>query len=29
LGESQNTIYRLEQGEEKEIKIFPTIREKN
>jgi len=29
LGESQNTIYRLEQGEEKEIKISPTIREKN
>jgi len=28
LGESQNTIYRLEQGEEKEIKIPPTIREK-
>ena len=29
LGESQNTIYRLEQGEEKEIKIPSTIREKN
>ena len=29
LGESQNTIYRLEQGEETEIKISPTIREKN
>jgi len=29
LGESQNTIYRLEQGEETEIKIHPTIREKN
>ena len=29
LGESQNTIYRLEQGEEKEIKISPTIRGKN
>lgn len=29
LGESQNTIYRLEQGEETEIKIPPTIREKN
>lgn len=28
LGESQNTIYRLEQGEETEIKIPPTIREK-
>ena len=28
LGESQNTIYRLEEGEEKEIKIPPTIREK-
>ena len=25
LGESQNTIYRLEQGEETEIKIPPTI----
>jgi len=29
LGESQNTIYRLEQGEETEIKIPPSIREKN
>ena len=29
LGESQNTIYRLEQGEEIEIKIPPAIREKN
>ena len=29
LGESQNTIYRLEQGEEMEIKIPPTIRENN
>ena len=29
LGESQNTIYRLEQGEEMEIKIPPAIREKN
>ncbi len=29
LGESQNTIYRLEQGEEKEIKIPPSNREKN
>ena len=29
LGESQNTIYRLEEGEETEIKIPPTIREKN
>ena len=29
LGESQNTIYRLEQGEETEIKIPPKIREKN
>ena len=29
LGESQNTIYRLEQGEETEIKIPHTIREKN
>ena len=29
LGESQNTIYRLEQGEEMEIKITPAIREKN
>lgn len=29
LGESQNTIYRLEQGEETEIKIPPTIRGKN
>jgi probable phosphoglycerate mutase len=29
LGESQNTIFRLEQGEETEIKIPPTIREKN
>jgi len=29
LGESQNTIYRLEQGEETEIKIPRTIREKN
>ena len=29
LGESQNTIYRLEQGEEKEIKIPSSIREKN
>ena len=29
LGESQNTIYRLEQGEEKEIKISPTIRKEN
>ena len=29
LGESQNTIYRLEQGEETEIKIPPTIRENN
>ena len=28
LGESQNTIYRLEQGEETEIKIPPKIREK-
>ena len=28
LGESQNTIYRLEQGEEKEIKISPTIEKK-
>jgi len=28
LGESQNTIFRLEQGEETEIKIPPTIREK-
>ena len=27
LGESQNTIYRLEQGEETEIKILPSIRE--
>ena len=24
LGESQNTLYRLEQGEETEIKISPT-----
>ena len=29
LGESQNTIYRLEQGEETEIKIPRTIREIN
>ena len=29
LGESQNTIYRLEQGEETEIKILPSNREKN
>jgi hypothetical protein len=29
LGESQNTIYRLEQGEETEIKIPASIREKN
>ena len=29
LGESQNTIYRLEEGEETEIKISPTIREIN
>jgi len=29
LGESQNTIYRLEQGEEKEIKIPPSNRGKN
>ena len=29
LGESQNTIYRLEQGEEMEIKIPPAFREKN
>ena len=29
LGESQNTIYRLEQGEETEIKISRKIREKN
>ena len=29
LGESQNTLYRLEQGEEIEIKIPPAIREKN
>ena len=29
LGESQNTIYRLEQGEETEIKIPPTNRGKN
>ena len=29
LGESQNTIYRLEQGEETEIKIPPSNREKN
>ena len=29
LGESQNTIFRLEQGEEIEIKIPPAIREKN
>jgi broad specificity phosphatase PhoE len=29
LGESQNTIYRLEEGEETEIKIPPTIRGKN
>ena len=29
LGESQNTIYRLEQGEETEIKISPSNREKN
>ena len=29
LGESQNTIYRLEQGEETGIKILPTNREKN
>jgi len=28
LGESQNTIYRLEQGEETEIKILPSNREK-
>ena len=28
LGESQNTIFRLEQGEETEIKIPPTIRKK-
>ena len=28
LGESQNTIYHLEEGEETEIKIPPTIREK-
>jgi len=28
LGESQNTIYRLEEGEETEIKIPPTIRGK-
>jgi probable phosphoglycerate mutase len=27
LGESQNTIYRLEQGEETEIKILPSNRE--
>ena len=29
LGESQDTIYRLEQGEEMEIKIPPAIRENN
>ena len=29
LGESQNIIYRLEEGEETEIKIPPTIRGKN
>ena len=29
LGESQNTIYRLEQGEETEIKILPLNRGKN
>ena len=29
LGESQNTIFRLEQGEEKEIKIPPSNRGKN
>lgn len=29
LGESQNTIYRLEEGEETEIKIFPSNRGKN
>jgi len=29
LGESQNTIYRLEEGEETEIKIPPSIRGKN
>ena len=29
LGESQNTIYRLEQGEETEIKILPSNREEN
>lgn len=29
LGESQNTIYRLEQGEETEIKILPSNRGKN
>ncbi len=29
LGESQNTIYRLEQGEETEIKIPPSNREKS
>ena len=28
LGESQNTIYRLEEGEETEIKILPSNREK-
>ena len=28
LGESQNTIYRLEQGKETEIKILPSNREK-
>ena len=29
LGESQNTIYRLEEGEESEIKILPSNRGKN
>ena len=29
LGESQNTIYRLEQGKETEIKILPSNRGKN
>ena len=29
LGESQNTIYRLEEGEETEIKILPSNRGKN
>ena len=29
LGEYQNTIYRLEEGEETEIKILPSNRGKN